>query len=662
MDPMHKRAILISIVFLVFAAVYLSSVAPAYNSDDSPETTLAFNSLGIQHPPGYPLNTMLGRIFTLLPAGGLTLRANMMAAFFNLLAGFFIFMIVRLLLASKEAGGENTADIAGLAAAAFYLFSASAWLQATSAKGSIYALNSFMAAACLWALLKMKYEVKFLYLFSFIYGLSLGNHWTSMAALAPGIAFYLLARRKDLNIKNLSVASAFFAAGAGVYLYVFIRNASGPIYAWGDTKTIKDFIWLISRSQYAGVENAHSAADTAHLLAYYFGNLCAREYPACTALLFIPGICMLYNRKKSETAMLVVSYLSLVLSVANVATPPKNTEWLIKPYLVSGNIFVAVFLAVFIAMALRMIKIKHADWALGPAAAVFFIVLLASNNPHYERYFIGYDFSKNFSKTVGRGSVVFVEGDMNIGAALYETLVAREKYTALIPVVLQYEWYRRQVLYNFKGMFNFTDNNQDMGGYIKSIIAANKDKNIFYSNVLTQSWLKGLTYYPEGVLYRLSTSPGIRPVSDLTLRLYSYRGLLDDKTGYDEFTKRLVIENYASAFFAFADALRNTKNFQAAAQFYNFGIIFSRSGPAYINLGLAYYYSGNAGMAKQAWQEAIDIDPYNPVAYANMAFAYIMLKDYTTAVQYTDTALKLDPGNRTALGLKASLQKAMNPR
>jgi tetratricopeptide (TPR) repeat protein len=648
-----KNSILTALVFMFFAGIYISSVAPAYNSDDSPETTLAFHTLGIQHPPGYPLNTMLGKVFTLIPAGGLMMRANMMSAFFNLLAGFMIFLLVYNLLAGRER--DANAWIAGLLAAALFMFSATPWLQSAFAKGSIYALNAFLTAACLWAMLKMRSGRRYFYLFCYLYGLSLGNHWTSMAALAPAVLFYIYTQRKSLNMRALLAGAAFAAFGAGVYLYVFVRNGSGPVYAWGDTKTLKDFIWLISRAQYAGVEVKHTAANTLNLLGYSFGNLFLREYPLLLAALFLPGVAAAYVRKKNETLALFACYAFLTLSVASVATPPAKTEWLIKPYLVSCNIFVSVFMAVCLYAAARKLATKYSHVAHGAAAAAILLAALSFNNPHYDRYFIGYDFSKNLSMTVGEGSIILTEGDMNIGAVLYETLVAKAKYTALIPVVLQYEWYRRQATHNYPGMFVMPPNNQDMTAYLRSILAANQDRKIYYSDVFTRQWLTGIQYYPEGIAYKLSLTPGIRPVSDLYLRLYSFRGIVGDRSGYDEFTQRLVLDNYAGGFMAFADTLRDAKNLPAAIEFYRFGLLFGKTGAAYINLGLAYYYTGDLENAKKEWQSAIDLDPKNSLAYSNMAFVYVMQKDYPLALRYANLALTFDPANPTALRLKAQL-------
>ncbi|HXB98166.1 MAG TPA: DUF2723 domain-containing protein, partial [bacterium] len=62
-------------------AVYLATLSPAFPPDDSPETIAAAVTLGIQHPPGYPLPALLGRCAALgLPLGGAAWRINLLSS------------------------------------------------------------------------------------------------------------------------------------------------------------------------------------------------------------------------------------------------------------------------------------------------------------------------------------------------------------------------------------------------------------------------------------------------------------------------------------------------------------------------------------------------------------------------------------------------------
>src|SRR5256885_10001062 len=46
---------------------------------DSPELIMAAVTLGVAHAPGYPLFTMLGHLFSLLPVGSIPFRVNLLS-------------------------------------------------------------------------------------------------------------------------------------------------------------------------------------------------------------------------------------------------------------------------------------------------------------------------------------------------------------------------------------------------------------------------------------------------------------------------------------------------------------------------------------------------------------------------------------------------------
>src|SRR2546427_12215169 len=60
--------------------VYLSTLAPSIVGGDTGELiTVAYKSGGA-HPPGYPLFTMLAKLFTFIPFGTIAWRVNLLSA------------------------------------------------------------------------------------------------------------------------------------------------------------------------------------------------------------------------------------------------------------------------------------------------------------------------------------------------------------------------------------------------------------------------------------------------------------------------------------------------------------------------------------------------------------------------------------------------------
>jgi len=65
---------------LAVFAVYCATAAPGLTGGDSGELICAAAKLGVAHPPGYPLWTLLGHLFTCLPVGSAAWRLNLLSA------------------------------------------------------------------------------------------------------------------------------------------------------------------------------------------------------------------------------------------------------------------------------------------------------------------------------------------------------------------------------------------------------------------------------------------------------------------------------------------------------------------------------------------------------------------------------------------------------
>src|SRR5881296_2764911 len=80
----------------IAATVYGLTLSPSVGAGDSGELILAAQSLGIPHPPGYPVWVLLARVAALLPWGSVAFRVNALsAAFAALAAGLFYLLAAR---------------------------------------------------------------------------------------------------------------------------------------------------------------------------------------------------------------------------------------------------------------------------------------------------------------------------------------------------------------------------------------------------------------------------------------------------------------------------------------------------------------------------------------------------------------------------------------
>jgi len=77
-DRWHKIAA--AFAFLVPLLVYLRTLTPTVPFWDSGEFIATSFILGLPHPPGNPVYTMLGRVMSLIPIGSVAWKVNFMSA------------------------------------------------------------------------------------------------------------------------------------------------------------------------------------------------------------------------------------------------------------------------------------------------------------------------------------------------------------------------------------------------------------------------------------------------------------------------------------------------------------------------------------------------------------------------------------------------------
>lgn len=240
------------LAFLSSLPVYLLTLAPTVTGEDSGELVTAAWSLGIPHPPGYPLWCLLGKLFTLvIPLGDVAYRVNLLSAVLAASsAGALALLVERVLVRA----GHRT-QVVPLATALLFAFSRDFWAQSTIAE--VYSLNILLLSLALLAVVTWdeKRELRYLYFFSILWGLALTNH-TTMLPLGAVMAGYVILRAPSLALKPtfLLTAVGFVLAGLSIFAYLPIRSLADPAMDWGNPEGLGAFLDHVLRRQYAGVE------------------------------------------------------------------------------------------------------------------------------------------------------------------------------------------------------------------------------------------------------------------------------------------------------------------------------------------------------------------------------------------------------------------------
>src|SRR3990172_7606014 len=91
------RSFCIAVTLLLSFVIYFETLSSTVSFIDSGELAVVAQTLSIAHPTGYPLYTLLGKIFTLLPVKDTIFRVNLMSLLWVVFTNLLLFLIFGLL-------------------------------------------------------------------------------------------------------------------------------------------------------------------------------------------------------------------------------------------------------------------------------------------------------------------------------------------------------------------------------------------------------------------------------------------------------------------------------------------------------------------------------------------------------------------------------------
>jgi len=221
---------------LVFAAlafgvplwIFATTVTPTVPFWDSGEFIATSKILGLPHPPGNPVYTMLGRIMTLIPIKTIPWRVNIMSSLCSAIACLFTFLFTTRALRRTFAGRPGlvpwlACELGGLIAAILVAGSSSFWDSAIEAE--VYSLSSAMLALMVWLAFNWWDHVgepgndKMLVLIMYLVGLSTGAHLGTVLIAPPLVVLFMMVR-PDLFLNRKFLIPFLFLLGYIITVYV----------------------------------------------------------------------------------------------------------------------------------------------------------------------------------------------------------------------------------------------------------------------------------------------------------------------------------------------------------------------------------------------------------------------------------------------------------
>ncbi|MDY7076195.1 MAG: DUF2723 domain-containing protein, partial [Chloroflexota bacterium] len=222
--------------FIAALVVYVATAAPDVLPADAGEFQLAAALLGVAHPPGFPLYTMMGHLFTrLFPWGTPAYRLNLMSGV--VAAGTLVLAARTTRLWARRLTNLPLVALAGGVTAALTLGTATTfWAQATIA--SKRPLTAFFVALAFYALSRLatvddpREADRYLTLLGLALGLGLGHNSLGFAPILF-VAIYVLLVAPHLARQPHRWWRPLLAGLAGLLplVYLPIRGAAGAILA-----------------------------------------------------------------------------------------------------------------------------------------------------------------------------------------------------------------------------------------------------------------------------------------------------------------------------------------------------------------------------------------------------------------------------------------------
>ncbi len=652
-----KNRIIIYLIFLFIFLIYLKTLNPVFHADDSPETIACSYTLGIQHPPGYPLPTLIGKIFAKIPVGNTGFRVNLQAAFFSVLTLVILYlMLLNFFTKEKRLFNYFIALLPVLTFAFSYTF----WSQTLSAKGGIYILNAFLLTLLIFIIFywQRSEKDKYFYLFIFLYGLSLGNHWESMAVSFPAFLFFIILNLKKLQvsftIKKIFISAMFFISGIFIYYYLIIRARSGIYLNWGDPVDLKQLIWVITRAEYTSLEKAREISVVIKQVGRIFNHLLFEFTIAGFFLSFSGGYYLIKNNKKTHFVFLITLILCVLLSLSLYLNLKDEMLWILDVFLIPAYVAMVILIYAGILFFLQfkniMIKVLFIILFL---FIPFFNLITNYKKTDQSNYFYAYDFGMNIIKSIdNQNSIGMLEGDFAVMPIMYFRYVEKKvNFCPVTTIFLYVPWSVKNIKIECPEI-KFTSKPEDsLSSKINNIISLNFREKEIYTSIfrdVMKEFAPDIHKYLvcNGLSMKLTVNKLETLKNGLkNFKILSYRNLLDNKLFLDSSTK-FCLNNYSSAYLELANGLRDFNIDKLALKVFKNAVTLANENTkaeCLTHLGIQYAKMEEYQKAIELYKEAIKLKPKLIEAYSNLAGVYNTLKNYDEGIKYAREAIKIKP-------------------
>ncbi len=470
------------------------------NASDGGELITALNFLGVPHPPGYPTYIILLKIFTsIIPFGNLALKSNLFSVLTSIAAISIMFLFTFKL--SEKIFPEFPRFIKLIVCSiGGFIISASPLFWSQSIVTEVYSLNALFVSIILLISYKIidnpdseSYKTKCL-VWGLAVGLSLGNHLTILAVIAP--LFCIILTELKLNFKKYIYIVTGLIIGLSTYIYIPISAAQNPPINWGGADTFSGFIWLITAEPYREYVLGINQSLLFSRLIEYMQILFLQFNPLGIFLCIIGGLAIF---RKMPKLFYPLTVSTIILSLYSLSYNSVDFEVLMIPALmiISVGISIGCLHILYLLKTTTLIEQKHLQ--------VFSIVIFLSSIIMILPVFSIYSNFKSLDQTrtnpaisyidemtqhLPPESVILANTDKEVFSLWYNQFILHPELNIKVIAIplLQYDWYRSQI------QLLFPENIPDLSKYdllvnVSDIVEYNNSNDIVvYTTAYNAHW------------------------------------------------------------------------------------------------------------------------------------------------------------------------------
>lgn len=541
-----NESFLATSVALACFSVYLTTMCRTVSFIDAGELAAVASLLGIAHPTGYPLFSIVAHCALWIPIGGEeVLRLNVFSAV-TVAAAVGVFFRVLLVL-SRMSEVRNRKDrvtdpqmkpvtlLASAIASLVFGLSTTVWAQSVAVE--VYGLHLLLILLTTLFFLtgiegrgREDQEIpRRLFVAVFFLGLSFANHLTTLLIVPALIYLYTSTH----GISRESVIRAlrlfpFFCLGLSLYLYLPIRSGAHPPLEWGYPSEIRRLFWHVSGKQYRNW--MFSSFDSAEKQLSYFFNHFPSEFNWLVVAVLLYGVGTSFRSTRKIFWFLVVALVGCIIYSINYDIQDIDSYFLLA-YIVAG-----VFIFFGTLGLLKFLPELHPTRSfvlVGLLLLALPILQLINNRrgvSEADNHLVA-DYTHNiFSNTARDALILSYQWDYFVAPSLYFQLVRHERpdLTIVDKELLRRSWYfiylkdrypwliersNREVDAFLAELFKFEhDLPYDPGaiearyvGMINSFIDQTmKDRPVYLGPEIEQEMGQRYRRVPAGLFFRLS--------------------------------------------------------------------------------------------------------------------------------------------------------------